>query len=408
VRDLLLDRPPADLDIVTAAPPDAVAALFERTIPVGAEFNVMAVILGGHPYQVATFRREGPYLDGRRPSFVERADAAADVQRRDFTINALLYDPLTDEVLDLVGGRADLERRLLRTVGDPAVRFAEDRLRMLRAIRFAAELGFAIDPATLDAIPPLAAKIRTVSAERIHEELVRLLVAPERGAGIRLLTRTGLLDAVLPEVAALAGQPAVPSGAAEERLAQTIAALEGLRRPSAVVAMATLLHLLDAPEQVDAICRRLRFSTPERRAIAALVRDSSGVAEFAQMSPGTLKGLLRRSAPAELLELFRVRSLAAGADRAAYTRAAEIFAAHPGVRGLPRPLLTGSDLIALGHTPGPGFAQILDAVDAAHARGEIHTPEEARAWVRDRYAGGPAPRLAEASPWSGSRGPAGG
>jgi poly(A) polymerase len=404
----LLDRPPADLDIVTAATPDAIAALFDRTIPVGAEFNVVAVILDGHPYQVATFRREGPYLDGRRPSFVEPANAAADVRRRDFTINALLYDPATHEVIDLVGGRADLEHRVIRTVGDPAVRFSEDRLRMLRAVRFAAELGFTVEQATLDAIPPLATKIRTVSAERIHEEMVRLLVAPGRGEAVRLLQSTGLLDAIAPEVAALAGVQAVPPDAAADRLAQTIAALERLRRPSAVLAVAALLHLLETPEQVDTICRRLRFSTPERQAISALVRDSAGLGDVPKRTPGALRGLWRRTAPADLLELFRVRSLAARADLAAYARAAGVLAAHGGLHGLPRPLLTGADLIALGHTPGPEFARILEALDAAQARGEVQTPEDARTWVRARHPGGPSPSLDEASPRSGPSGPPGG
>jgi hypothetical protein len=399
VRDLLLGRVPADLDIVTAAPLEVVAGLFARTVPVGAEFGVTAVVIGGRSYEVAQFRSEGPYRDGRRPSYVGPAGLEDDIRRRDFTINALVYDPLTDTVIDHVGGQADLAARVIRTVGDAAARFAEDHLRMLRAVRLTAELRFTLDAAAEDAMRTLAPRIRAVSAERVHEELVRLLVAPGRDDAVRLLARTGLLAVLLPEVAALSGRDvAVAGGRVTDALTLTIQALGRLRRPSAVVAIATALLLIDTPGVPEAICRRLRFSAAERRAIVALVRDHHRVPDLPLLRTGALRGLFGRMAPADLLEVYRVRAEVEGRSRDPYIRAAEVVAAHAGGRGIPGPLLTGDDLVKLGFEPGPGFAQVLDAVDAARARGEIATPAEAAAWVRARFAAGASVRVAEASP----------
>ncbi len=382
------------------------AALFEHTVPVGAEFGVVAVVLDGHPYQVATFRREGPYLDGRHPSFVEYTDVGADVLRRDFTVNALLYDPLTDAVIDHVGGRADLERRLIRTVGDPTERFLEDRLRMLRAVRFAAELEFTIDPATLGAIGALAPRITDVSAERIRAEFLRLLVAPGRATGVRLLESTGLLKAVLPEVAAIVGVPQPPEFHPEgDVFVHTCLALEHLRAPSPVLAMATLLHdvgkpaTLTVPDRIrfhnhaavgaamaEAICQRLRLSSAETRAIVTLVADHLRVGDLPAMRPGRAARFLRRPDIDDLLELHRVDCLASHRDLRVYVwavRARREMSAEP-----PPRLLTGDDLIALGYRPGPRFAEILEAADDAAAEGELTTRDEARAWVRAHFPGG--------------------
>ncbi|MGQ0571145.1 MAG: CCA tRNA nucleotidyltransferase [Armatimonadota bacterium] len=388
VRDLLLDRAPADLDLVTAAPPEVISTLFDRTIPVGAEFAVVAVVLEGHPYQVATFRREGPYLDGRRPAYVEQADATADVQRRDFTINALLYDPIDDRLIDHVGGRADLARRVIRTVGDPWARLAEDRLRMLRAVRLAAELGFAIDASTLEAITALAGTVVTVSAERIREELVKLLVAPGRAEAMWLLVRTGLLAAILPEVATLAGRRTSPTTAAGvDGLTQTCMALQQLSRPTTELAMATVLHHLESPPQVEELCRRLRFPNAEARTIAALVENLPRVSRLPGMPLHEVRALLERLPVADLLELSRVDALARSADLALYRRVAGVVAGLGGPSSRPR-ILSGEDLIALGYEPGPQFAGILEAVDRARSRGDIVTPDEARSWVLGHFPAG--------------------
>ncbi len=385
MRDLLLGREPADLDIVTAASPGAVAALFDRTIPIGAEFGVVAVVLDGHPYQVATFRSEGPYLDGRRPTSVEFADAAADVMRRDFTINALLYDPIGDNVIDHVGGRADLERRIIRTVGDPASRFAEDRLRLLRAVRLAAELEFDIEPATLAAIMALAPTVAGVSAERVRDELLRLLVATGRADGVRLLERTGLLVAILPEVA----EPG-------EELVVTVRALQALKSPTAVLAAATFLNRLDASTVPD-ICRRLRLSAADSRRIALLVADHRRLQDLPEMERSRARRLLRRDDAADLIELHRVDCLARDDGLTTYYLAAELAAAGAGAALGPARLMGGDDLIALGYVPGPHFAEMLDAIEEAQAGGQITSPDEARRWILARFPAGASSRSVEPS-----------
>jgi len=414
VRDLLLGRLPHDLDIVTAARPEIVVGLFDRTIAVGREFGVVAVVAAGHAYEVATFRREGPYLDGRRPSYVEYADARADVLRRDFTVNALLYDPSSDAVLDFVDGRADLERRIVRTVGDPVERLREDRLRLLRAVRFAVELEFAIEPTTFDAIRAHAREVRGVSAERIRDELLRLLLPRGRADGIRLLESAGLLAMVLPEVAAMAGVPQPPEFHPEgDVLTHTCLALHHLEQPTAVLAVATLLHDVGKPPTyavtdrirfndhanvggtiAEGICQRLRFSAAATRAVAVLVRDHLRIRDLPRMRPGRARQFLRRPDIGDLLALHRADCLASHGDVTAYGWAlqalTEVADAPP-----PRRLITGDDLIALGYAPGPRFAEMLEAVAAAQEDGEVTTPEEARTWIQARFMAGSTTRGAE-------------
>ncbi len=407
VRDLLLGRLPRDLDIVTAARPGVVVGLFDRTIAAGQEFGVVAVVTAGHAYEVATFRREGPYLDGRRPSYVDYADVRADVLRRDFTVNALLYDPSSGTVLDFVDGRADLQRRIIRTVGDPIERLREDRLRMLRAVRFAVELEFAIEPTTIEAIRTHARDLSGVSAERIRDELLRLLLAPGRADGIQLLESVGMLRVVLPEVAAMAGVPQPPQFHPEgDVLTHTCLALRYLEQPTAVLAMATLLHDVGKPPTysvtdrirfnnhaevgaaiAEQICRRLRVSAAATRGVAALVRDHLRIGDLPRMRPGRARQFLRRPEAGELLALHRADCLASHNDLRAYHWAlgvlAEIAAAPPRRR-----LITGDDLIALGYTPGPRFAEMLEAVAAAQEEGDVATPEEARTWIQARFKAG--------------------
>jgi tRNA nucleotidyltransferase (CCA-adding enzyme) len=398
---------------VTAAPPEAVASLFAHTVPIGAQFGVIAVVAGGHPYQVATFRREGPYLDGRRPSFVEFSNAREDVLRRDFTVNALLYDPDTGEIIDYVEGQSDLRRRVLRTVGDPAERFLEDRLRLLRAVRFAVELEFGIDPRTHAALAALAPRIDTVSAERVRDELLRLLVAPGRARGIRLLQTSGLLPVILPEVAAMDGVPQPPEFHPEgDVLIHTALALEHLDHPSPVLALATLLHDVGKPPtfvvadrirfhnhasvgaaMAEAICQRLRLPAAEARAIVTLVADHLRVGDLPAMRPGRATRFLGRPDIDDLLELHRVDCLASHGDLEIYewamARRRELAAAPP-----PR-LLSGDDLISLGHAPGPRFAEILEAAAIAAAEGEVTTREDALAWVEAHFPAGDAGKRAE-------------
>lgn len=415
VRDLEMGREPHDYDIATDARPSEVAALFKHTALIGARFGVVVVTLEGYRYEVSTFRTEGPYLDGRRPSRIEFADAQADVRRRDFTINGLLRDPLSGHTIDYVGGRADIERRLVRTIGDPGARFAEDRLRMLRAIRLAAELEFDVEAQTLLGIAAQAPAITEVSAERIRDELFRLLTSPGRGRAVRLVYDTGLLHAILPEVAATAGVPQPPEYHPEgDVFTHTVLALERLHRPSPILAMATLLHDIGKPptfsqsdrirfnehdvvgaRMAETICRRLRCSGPQTDRIAALVRDHLRVKDLPKMRPAKAKRFLLQPDAAEHLELHRADCLASHGDLGVYhwaVAALQDLAAQPQDR--PR-LITGDDLVALGYRPGPQFKVMLDAVDDARLEGKVRTREDAFGLIRESFPQGESPRSSQ-------------
>lgn len=405
VRDLLMAREPRDLDIVTDARPHEVAALFPGAVMVGAAFGVVRVREAGAAVDVATFRREGPYLDGRRPAFVEFATLEQDVRRRDFTVNALLLDLLTGAVVDLVGGGADLGARRIRAVGDPAARFAEDRLRMLRAVRLAAELDFTIEARTLRAIRRHAAAITQVSAERLRDELLRLLVAPGRARGVRLLQESGLLAPLLPEVAATVGVPQPPEYHPEgDVFTHTVLTLHHLEEPTPVLALAALLHDVGKPptlERADRlrfpghdvvgaalaerVCRRLRLSGAMTARVVTLVRDHLRLQDVPRMRPGRAKRVLAREDLPDLLALHRADVLASHGDLATYHWVREAAARLTEEERRPPRLLTGDDLIALGYRPGPRFRDILEAVEEAQLDGRVRTRAEAEALVRERF-----------------------
>lgn len=405
VRDIEMGRTPHDYDIVTSARPEQVTALFSDALQIGARFGVVVVPVAGQQYEVATFRTEGPYLDGRRPSVVTFVDAATDVRRRDFTINGLLYDPLEGRTSDLVGGRADIAARTVRTIGDPEERFAEDRLRMLRAVRLAAELGFEIEPETFRAIRANAPAITLVSAERIRDEFLRLLVSPGRGVGLRRLEASGLLASILPEVEAMVGIEQPPEFHPEgDVFVHTVLALDHLRDPHPVLALGTLLHDVGKPTTqtrtdrirfhghdeagavlAEATCRRLRLSTADTARVTALVREHLRVKDLPKMRPAKAKRFLLRADANDHLELHRADCLASHGYLDVYEWAVAARAALLEEHPRPAPLLTGDDLISLGHLPGPRFKAILDAVWDAQLEGAIRTADEARAFVRDRF-----------------------
>ncbi len=405
VRDLVMGHSPNDYDVTTSARPDEVMQLFDRTVPVGASFGVVLVIAGGREHEVATFRTESAYSDGRHPDRVAFATAEEDVKRRDFTINGLLYDPATQEVIDYVGGRVDIERGIVRTIGDPNERFAEDRLRLIRAVRFAARLGFAIEAATLEALKRLAPTVTTVSWERIRDELVKMLTGPNRGAALRLLHETRLLAAVLPEVEAMVGveQPTQfhPEGDVFEHTALVLDALEA---PNAVRALGALLHDVGKPptftetdrirfnnhdvvgaEIADAVCKRLRLSTDARRQVVEIVRNHMRFMHAPEMRESTLKRLLRRETFADELAVHRADCLASHGDLTVYDFLVEKQAALPPDVIKPPPLVTGHDLIAAGYEPGPIFREILHAVEDLQLEGKLGTRHEAMTWILGTY-----------------------
>jgi len=400
-----MGRPPHDVDIVTDARPEQIALLFPRTVPVGVRFGVVLVPTESGVYDVATFRREGPYLDGRRPSFVEYATLEEDVRRRDFTVNALMFDPLDGSVVDLVGGRDDLAARRIRTVGDPETRFAEDHLRMLRAIRLAAELDFIIDEETFQAIRAHAPAITRVSAERIRDELLRLLVSPGRVPGLERLQESGLLREILPEVAAMEGVEQPPEFHPEgDVLTHTRLALSHLQDPSPILALAVLLHDVGKPPtfrraerirfdghdeagaaMAEESCRRLRLSNDETALVVDLVREHLRIRDLPRMRPAKVKRFLARPDIADHLELHRVDCLASHGDLSTWEWARQAREHLTEEEQRPPRLVTGDDLIARGYRPGPRFKEILEAVVDAQLEGRVQTREEALVLVEREF-----------------------
>jgi len=418
VRDLEMGREPHDYDIATDALPSQVQEYFPDARPVGARFGVVVVPRDGHPFEISTFRSEGPYLDGRRPSSVEFVDARTDVQRRDFTVNGLLHDPLTGTTIDHVGGRGDIARRLVRAIGDPAQRFREDRLRMLRAVRLACELGFEIEPTTFAAITAQSAAVSQVSAERIRDELLRIVVSPQRGRGLRLLHESGLLRAVLPEVEAMVGvaQPEEfhPEG---DVFTHTVLVLEHLREPHPVLAMAALLHDVGKPPTfvradrirfhghvevgahlAEAICRRLRLSNADVARVVALVRDHLRVKDLPRMRPARAVRFLLQADAADHLELHRADCLGSHGDLSVYQWAVAVREAQLRTPPPSAPLLTGDDLIAMGYRPGPRFREMLEAVRDGQLEGILRTATDARAFLLRTYGPGEGSSPPEGNP----------
>ncbi len=416
VRDRLLGRPAKDADVATAATPEQVAPLFTRTIPVGAAFGVTVVHDpdgSGENVEVATFREETGYTDGRHPDAIRYAGPAEDARRRDFTVNALFYDPAREELWDYTGGLDDLRRGRLRTVGDPGARFAEDSLRLLRAVRFAAGLDFELDPATAAAIPPLAGTLGRVSQERIFAELDRMLRGRDPERAFRLLRDTGLLAVCLPEVASMAGVPQPPEYHPEGDVWEhTLLLLRHLRHPSQTLAWAALLHDVGKPPTLEEIDGRLRFyghddqgaqlaaailerlRAPRRLSddVAACVANHMTFGAVDRMRPSRVRRLIGRETFPDELELHRLDCQASHGGLNQYVLLLDRLAELADTPAVPPPLLRGAELLALGHRPGPRLGEILRAVQERQLEGELATADEALAWVRSRY---PAPAECE-------------
>ncbi len=423
VRDLLLGRTPKDYDVTTRARPDVVLALFPRTFAVGAHFGVVLVAdeIDGRQIttEVATFRSDGAYLDGRHPSEVAFADRPEDdVLRRDFTINGMLLDPekwlaarpgdsgsLENAVLDFVGGREDLHRGIVRAIGQPERRFAEDKLRMLRAVRFAARFGYKLEPETFAALRQFAPGIAQVSRERVRDELTRMLTEGRARRAFELLDGTGLLREVLPEIDRLHGVEQPPEYHPEGDVwVHTLLLLEKLAPGcTATLAWGALLHDVGkpatfqrAPDRIRfnghvevgvriaaEICRRLRFSNDETDQILALVENHMRFGDVQRMKPSTLKRFFRLPRFDEHLELHRIDCLSSHGDLTLYDYAREQFHALPPEEVRPALLVTGRDLIEAGYRPGPEFKRLLALAEDAQLEGRIHSREEGLALIRE-------------------------
>jgi poly(A) polymerase len=436
VRDVLLGRPPRDFDLATDARPEQVETLFRKTIPVGKKFGVIIVVENGQQFQVATFRAEAEYQDGRHPGKVVFAGAEADALRRDFTVNGLFYDPLTEKIHDWVGGETDLRAGIIRTIGVPEERFGEDHLRMLRAVRFAVQLGFEIEPGTFAAIRAHADKIKRISAERVREELVKIFAPPAKETpaltaalssgkragvtagnranyssaahGLDLLHQSGLLEHLLPELAATVSceqspdyhpegsvfnhlklmLAKMPAGADESLpwavLLHDIAKPVTAERDPATGAIHFYGHEKVGAEMAETILQRLRFPKKQIETIVACVRNHMQFKDVKQMRKATLRRLLLRETFPLELELHRLDCLGSSGDLEHYhflLEQAEALKQQPGIRP---PLLSGHDLIAMGFKPGRRLGELLAEIRDRQLADELKTPAEARAWARTR------------------------
>jgi poly(A) polymerase len=399
---------PKDYDIATDALPEQVQEIFPHSLAIGAQFGVIMVLEGNHRIEVATFRNDGLYTDGRRPDFVHYStNAQEDVQRRDFTVNGLLMDPGSGEVLDFVDGRRDIDRRLIRAIGEPSRRFTEDRLRMLRAVRFACTLDFAIESRTLQAISPLAAQIASVSAERVRDELLRIMTSGRARRGFELLDSTGLLPHIMPEISAMKGVAQPPEYHPEGDVwTHTLLMLEMLpENCSATLALGALLHDVGKPPtfraaedrirfdqhvpvgtcMAEQICHRLRLSNEDQALISALVANHLRWMDVPKMRPSTLKRFFRLENFAEHLELHRLDCLASHRKLDTYEWAKARLAETSAEEIHPERLVNGEDLIGMGHSPGPRFREILEAVEDAQLEGLIESRDAALEFVRRNY-----------------------
>ncbi len=398
VRDLLLGVKPKDFDVATDARPDRIMDLFPRSGRVGVHFGVVLVRDVFEQVEVATFRSDHDYVDGRHPEQVRfETDPREDVLRRDFTVNGLMMDPATGQVLDYVDGRGDLERRVIRAIGDPDARFREDHLRLLRGVRFAARLGFEIEPNTFAAMRLEHSSIRKVAMERVREELIRILTEGGARRGFELLDSTGMLDDLLPEVAAMKGVEQPPEYHPEGDVWEhTLLILDRLKYPTPTLAMGALLHDVGKPStfrvadrirfdgHVEAgvklaydILERLRFSREDTEQVEALIANHMKFKDVHRMKESTLKRFLRMPQFSEHLELHRLDSISSSGRLENYELAKRKLDEYSEEHLQPEPLLTGADLIGMGYQPGPVFSLILRTIEDAQLEGRIQSRDEA-------------------------------
>ena len=441
VRDRMRGVEPHDYDIATSATPEQVQGLFAKTVPVGAQFGVVLVLENDHQFEVATFRSDEAYVDGRRPTSVRYSSPEEDAQRRDFTINGLFFDPTATEtqsgarpggqigepslpgIIDYVGGCADIERKLVRTIGEPRQRFDEDKLRMLRCVRFAANLGYEIEEKTFATVKEMAAQIHVVSAERMRDELIKIFTRPNAGRGLQLLDESGLLQQILPEVAVMKGMEQPPEFHPEgDVFTHTRLMLELMGkaahapdRDPVVLAFAVLLHDVGKPptfergpdrirfhehdrigaEIAEQILRRLRFPNDEIEKIVLCVREHMRMQHVQEMRSAKLKRILARETFAVELELHRLDCEASHHNLENYEFLKAKAVELPPEVIKPTPLLTGHDLLALGLKPGPRMGQILREVEELQLEERLQSPAEALEYAKARAAEWPSSATGE-------------
>jgi len=406
VRDRLMGRTPKDYDIATTATPEIIETIFPKCVPVGKKFGVMIVVHHNLPVEVATFRQEGPYRDGRHPSSVRFTSPQEDAERRDFTINGLFYDLLHKQVIDYVGGKQDIRTRQIRAIGDPEERFTEDRLRLLRAIRFAANLGFRVEQNTWKALVRLRSEINSVSRERIRDELVKMFTRPHAGNALLLLSESGLLKEILPEIEAMKGVNQQPDFHPEgDVFRHTQLVMDGLDQPSPVLALGALLHDVGKPstfsrqegrihfyehapvgaDMARAILTRLHFPNRQIDAIVSCVANHMKFADVKKMRLGKLKQFTGRDTFEEELELHRIDCLASHGKLDLYRFLKRKIKHFQREASKPKCVLNGHDLLAEGIKPGPIMKEILDEIYMLQLEGKIKSRQEAMDWVNQHF-----------------------
>ena len=405
VRDMIMGLQPHDYDIATDARPDQVIKLFEKTVQVGASFGVIKVLYDSHEFEVATFRSDGIYIDGRHPEEVHFSQEKEDALRRDFTINGLFYDTSREKIIDYVNGRQDIKDGIIRTINDPKERFSEDRLRLIRSVRFAAKFGYQIEKETYQALKEMAMSISEVSAERIREEFIKMITGPNPAKCIQMLDEVGMLKVFLPEVVAMKGvrQPEEfhPEGDVWEH---TLLMMKNMSKPGIELAMGILLHDVGKPAtftitdrirfnnhcEVGArmmveIGERLRFSKKQIEHISELVLHHLRFKDVQKMRESTLKRFLRLPEFDDHLELHRLDCLASHKKLDNWEFCKEKLSELKPEEIKPKPLINGNDLIAMGYKTGPLFKRILTEVEDAHLEGSIKTHEDAKKFVQQKF-----------------------
>lgn len=405
VRDMVMDLKPQDYDVATNALPNQVMDLFDKTIPVGVSFGVIKVLYGKFEFEVATFRSDGKYLDGRHPENVHFTSEKEDARRRDFTVNGMFYDPVEDRIIDYVNGQEDIKNRVIRTINAPQDRFSEDGLRLVRAVRFAARFQYQIESQTYQAIKEMAPNIKQISIERIKEEFEKMLTGPHPAESIRLLEKTGLLTLILPEVTAMKGvkQPAEfhPEG---DVWTHTLIMLKKLENTAFELVMGALLHDVGKPltftiedrirfnnhcevgaQLTEKIGKRLRLANKQIEHIAELVRHHLRFKDVQNMRESTLKRFFRLPNFAHHLELHRLDCLASHGKLNNWEFCKQKLSELKPQEIKPDPLINGHDLIRMGYKTGPLFKQILTTTEDAHLEGQIKTHEDALKFVREKF-----------------------
>ncbi len=402
VRDKLMNLKSTDYDIATEATPDDVSSIFKKTIPVGVDFGVVVVVYNKKMYEVATFRNDSSYSDGRHPDSVEFTNDEEDAKRRDFTINGMFYDPLTDTIIDYVDGKKDIKKKIIRAIGSPLKRFSEDALRMIRAVRFAVRFDFKIEEETLSAIKTHAGSIKKISPERIREEMTKILVGKNSGNALKLLYKTGLLQEILPEVVAMYGveQPKEfhPEGDVFEH---TVIMLNEIKNNNEILAWSVLLHDVGKPKTffrasdrirfnnhnrvgariAEKICKRLKFSNNATDAIYKCVDNHMNFMNVQKMRVSTLKKMMRYPTFKDELELHRLDCFASHGDLSNWKFLKEKLSTFKEDEISPKLFISGKDLIKSGYKPGPIFNKILNEVEVLQLENKINNKEQALEYV---------------------------